>query len=111
VGATRTEHSSFFRPFGDIFWYSYSCIAACDVYGFILPTVLREAIVNSTGPVDTECIVERVENKLVPVLVGGYSKGEPRSVVVMDDVIRHDPRVRATIFALFVTVQCRFQPH
>ena len=97
MGTTRTK-SRHFRSFGDV--VRYTCIAACDIHGFILPaydTVFREATENSTEIVDTECIVEWVENKLAPVL-GDYSNGVPRSVVVMDNVIMHlDPRVQDAI--------------
>jgi transposase len=96
----RGQKTHHFRPFGDV--VRYTCIAACDIHGFIpqaCDIVLRETTESSTGTVDTECFVAWVKNKLAPVL-GDYVKGEPQSIVIMDNAIMHlDSHVQDAIEA------------
>jgi hypothetical protein len=75
----------------------YTLLAACDVNGFIeeaCDIVLRgnstqEEMANPTiGTVGTERVELWIEECLVPIL-GDYSRGEPRSIVVMDNATVH----------------------
>ena len=82
----------------------YTLIGAVDINGFI-PQACdiifhRTTKTNtSTGTVDADRFVAYVAELLVPQL-GNYTRGEPRSVVVMDNATIHkDPRVQALIEA------------
>jgi len=67
-------------------------MAACDCGGFVM-----EACEWILGTMDSDCFVQWVEEGLCPVL-GNFVLGEPRSVVVMDNVAQHhDERVRSAI--------------
>lgn len=73
----------------------YTLIAACDINGFVVDacdTVLRERGDNDPDPtrgtVDGERFKQWVVDKLIPIL-GKYSNGEPRSVVVLDNASVH----------------------
>jgi hypothetical protein len=80
----------------------YTCIAACDITGFLFSAcdlVLRDEISRegAAGTVDRDRFVQYVRTSLCPCL-GSFVKGEPRSIVVMDNASTHmDPRVRAAI--------------
>jgi hypothetical protein len=84
----------------------YTLIAACDVNGFIheaCDIVLRgnnaqEEINNPLiGTVGTERVELWVERCLVPIL-GNYSRGEPRSIVVMDNAtVHHSKKIQDLI--------------
>ena len=86
----------------------YTLIAACDINGFIPQACdlilrgnsLQEEIDNPLiGTVGTERVELWVEQFLVPVL-GNYSKGEPRSVVVLDNAtVHHSPKIRQLILS------------
>ena len=63
-------------------------MAACDCNGFV-----KAACEWIVGTVDGDRFVQWVENSLCPVL-GNYVAGEPRSVVVLDNVeMHHRPEV------------------
>ena len=69
----------------------YTMIASLDINGFIDATVdcvLRSDNVNEPDTVDEDYFVSWVENFLCPVL-GKYSEGEPRLIVVMDNAATH----------------------
>ena len=71
----------------------YTLIAAADINGFIpaaCETVMRDEISDegAAGTVDSDYFVYWVEHFLCPVL-GNYQKGEPRSVVMMDNASTH----------------------
>ena len=71
----------------------YTLIAAADINGFIEPcceTVDRNEISaeGAAGTVDREYFTNWVKEKLCPVL-GNYERGEPRSVVVLDNASTH----------------------
>ena len=76
----------------------YTLIAAVDINGFVLPAcdvVFRRTRKNntSTGTVDADRFVAYLQDMLIPQL-GSYARGEPRSVVIMDNASIHkDPRV------------------
>lgn len=81
----------------------YTMLAAADINGFIpsaCDTVMRD-IGNSdegaAGTVDEKYFLKWVKEYLCPVL-GDYSKGEPRSVVLLDNASTHmqDAVVEAT---------------
>ena len=73
--------------------YRYTMIAALDVCGFV-PSSIKiiprsdDGDKNGRGTVDREAFECWVEEHLVPVL-GRYSDGEARSVVVMDNASIH----------------------
>jgi hypothetical protein len=80
----------------------YTLIGAVDINGFI-PQACdiifhRTTKTNtSTGTVDADRFVAYVAELLVPQL-GNYARGEPRSVVVMDNATIHKhPRIKALI--------------
>jgi hypothetical protein len=67
----------------------YSLLAACDMEGFILEVcsiVIRDE--PDGGTVELERFETWVDDHLVNVL-GDYAKGEPRSVVVLDNASVH----------------------
>ena len=71
----------------------YTVIAAVDINGFIpaaCDTVLRDEISDegAAGTVDSDYFLHWVEHYLCPVL-GNYERGEPRSVVMMDNASTH----------------------
>lgn len=80
----------------------YTLIAAFNIEGFMdstLDCVLRGAISNegAAGTVNAEYFEEWVEACLCPTL-GNYSKGEPNSIVVLDNASTHmHSRVRRMI--------------
>jgi len=82
----------------------YTMIACLDINGFIPNTidcVLRDEISaeGAAGTVKAAHYEEWVEHFLCPVL-GSYAKGEPRSIVVMDNASTHmHQRVAALIRA------------
>ena len=71
----------------------YTLIAAADINGFIVSachTVLRDTISDegAAGTVDGDYFLYWVKNYLCPVL-GNYERGEPRSIVYMDNASTH----------------------
>jgi hypothetical protein len=82
----------------------YTLLGAVDINGFIFEACdivfRRTSERNSgTGTIDANRFVAYVKDKLVPTL-GNYDRGEPRSVVVMDNATIHkDPRVLEAIAA------------
>lgn len=80
----------------------YTCIAACNMGGFMVDcceVFLRNEISSegAAGTVDRDKFALWVTTKLAPKL-GNYKKGEPNSIVVMDNASTHmDPRVKAAI--------------
>jgi hypothetical protein len=84
----------------------YTLLAACDINGFIpgaCDIVLRgsgtqEETANPTiGTVGTERVEMWVEECLVPIL-GNYARGEPRSIVVLDNAtVHHSEKIQNLI--------------
>ena len=79
----------------------YTFIGVADCFGFVIPACdiimhkYREK--EEYAPIDTERFLSFVETFLCPVL-GNYERGEPHSVVIMDNCSIHtDPRVKALI--------------
>ena len=97
---------------------TYTLLGAVDINGFVTnacDVVFRRAA-NSTnmqrGTIDSERFVQWTVDRLVPTL-GNYLLGEPRSVVVLDNVSIHkDPRVLAAIEAAgAIVIWCaRYSP-
>jgi len=81
---------------------SFTLLGAVDVNGFVLDAcecVFRRRNENNymTGTIDTERFLQWVIESLIPTL-GNFERGEPRSVVVMDNApIHKDPRIVAAI--------------
>jgi transposase len=92
------------RYFTDGSIYSYTMIAAADIEGYVAEAC--ELVRRKRGPddadedagtIDAERFVHWVEYSLVPTL-GNYLRGEPRSIVVMDNASIHmDVRVHELI--------------
>jgi hypothetical protein len=81
----------------------YTFIGAADCFGFVIPactTIMHQYKEKEDNkPVDSDRFVEYVEHTLCPSL-GNYSRGEPHSVVIMDNCSIHlDVRVRELIEA------------
>ena len=71
----------------------YTLLAAADINGFIpsaCHTVMRDEISEegAAGTVDSDYFLHWVKTYLCPVL-GNYERGEPRSVVLMDNASTH----------------------
>ena len=69
----------------------YTMIAAMDINGFItssIDCVKRGESEEDQNTVDSSYFESWVENFLCPTL-GSYAKGEPRSIVVMDNASTH----------------------
>lgn len=71
----------------------YTMIGACDINGFIpiaCECVIRDEISaeGAAGTVDRDYFLGWVKRRLIPVL-GNFSRGEPRSVVYMDNASTH----------------------
>jgi hypothetical protein len=90
----RLEPKEFFRTRGMTNRSAYTLIAAVDINGFLTSacTVVRRKAKNSTNPahgtIDKLRFLDWVLEDLVPTL-GDFSKGEPRSVVIMDNASVH----------------------
>jgi len=83
---TRGRRVVFHDVFGK--FNNGTLMAACDCDGFV-----RDACEFIPYTMDSERFVQWVRDGLCPVL-GNYVAGEPRSVVVLDNVAQHhDPRV------------------
>jgi len=89
--------SMFFNGQGDL---RYSMIAAADVNGFVseacevIPTTGSGIDV---GPIDRERFERWIQNKLLPVL-GNFTLGEPRSLLVLDNAtIHHSEKISSFI--------------
>mmetsp|Transcript_12865 Transcript_12865/g.14996 ORF Transcript_12865/g.14996 Transcript_12865/m.14996 type:complete len:370 (-) Transcript_12865:33-1142(-) len=107
-------------------WYKssvrYTLIAAADINGFIemaCDTVRRDSVetddplTGASGTVDTEYFINWLRTKLCPTL-GDYSKGEPRSVVLLDNAtIHHSDEIENLITATGATFiySAPYSPH
>jgi hypothetical protein len=89
----------------------YTLLAACDINGFINEacdlvrrgSTQQEQANPFIGTIDTERLEMWIEERLCPVL-GDYSLGEARSIVILDNAtIHHSERVRELITATGAT--------
>ena len=79
----------------------YTLIGAADCFGFVIPAcdiILHQyKEKEEQKPVDADRFVEYIRDTLVPLL-GNFARGEPHSVVIMDNCSIHmDSRVRELI--------------
>jgi hypothetical protein len=90
----------------------YALIAACDINGFINEACdlvergnpQQEETNPLVGTVDTDRREMYLEERLCPVL-GNYSRGEPRSIVILDNAaIHHSERVCELVTATGATI-------
>jgi DDE superfamily endonuclease len=77
----------------------YTLVGVADCFGFVVEaceTVQHNVMdKEEEKPLDADKFVEIFERSICPVL-GNYSRGEPRSVIVFDNCTIHmDPRIKA----------------
>jgi transposase len=103
----RGSSTDIARAFGAHSDFRYTMLGAADLNGFITEAcemVRRKSGADDADPaagtIDGERFVEWVEHRLVPVL-GNYARGEPRSIVIMDNATTHNsPRINELITAV-----------
>jgi len=74
-----------------------SLIGVCDINGFVQEScevIMTQGAGEDVGPINRDRFEQWIEKKLVPVL-GSYTNGDPRSIVVLDNAtIHHSDRIR-----------------
>lgn len=83
----------------------YCLLGACNIHGFVseacwpVPTKESVSLTGASGTIDAEIFLTYFEYWVIPVL-GSYDKGEPNSIVLMDNAsIHHKLRDRLMAMA------------